>query len=197
MAANREPQCDCSVRFATAAPQPWSAQSSRELAHDCRHAPASCAHTGPRVLTSAPRGNQSPAVAPDGNSIAFTSGRDGNAEVYQMDIDGANPRRLTTTRERESLPRFLPGGDLVYAIDAAAGGLIVRHAAGAPIRLVSTGEPVVGLAVDHDGSRLAWVTGRPGARRAETRLFVQRMAGDAAPTAVPGGQGEQLGSPSF
>jgi hypothetical protein len=153
--------------------------------------------TGARVLTSAPRGNQSPAVAPDGNSIAFTSGRDGNSEVYQMDIDGANPRRLTTTRERESLPRFLPGGDLVYAIDDAAGGLIVRHAAGAPIRLVSTGEPVVGLAVDRDGSRLAWVTGRPGARRAETRLFVQRMAGDAAPTAVPGAQGEQIASPSF
>ncbi len=156
---------------------------------------------GARVLTSAPRGNQSPAVAPDGRSIAFTSSRDGNSEVYQMDLDGTNPRRLTTTREAESLPRFLPGGDLVYVVDGDGdGAVIVRHAAGAPIRLVATTEPVAALAVDADGSRLAYVTGRAGGRRGRTaglRLFVQRMTGDAAPTPVPGGAGEQITTPSF
>lgn len=157
--------------------------------------------SGGRMLTSAPRGNQSPAVAPDGRSIAFVSGRDGNAEVYQMDIDGTSPRRLTTTREREALPKFLPGGDLVYVVSGADGGsLIVRHAAGAPIRLLATREPVVALAVDADGSRLAYLTGRGtgrGDRSAERGLFLLRMTGDAAPTRVPAAPGEQLATPSF
>ncbi len=154
--------------------------------------------TGGRVLTSASRGNHSPVVAPDGKSIAFVSGRDGNAEVYQMDLDGANQRRLTTTRENESLPRFLPGGDLVYVVDGeGAGAVIVRYAAGAPIRLVTTREPGSALAVDADGSRLAYVTGDGRGRNAARRLFLQRMAGDAAPAPVAAAPGEQVTSPSF
>lgn len=154
---------------------------------------------GGQVLTSAARGNQSPAVAPDGRSIAFVSGRDGSIDVYQMDLDGANTRRLTMTRERESLPRFLPAGELVYVVDGTDdGAVIVRHAPGAPIRLVTTREPVTALAVDRDGSRIAYVTGRPGRNR-ETgqRLFLQPMAGDAAATPVPGAPGEQVTMPSF
>ena len=154
--------------------------------------------TGGRTLTSAARGNHSPVVAPDGKSIAFVSGRDGNAEVYQMDLDGANQRRLTTTRENESLPRFLPGGDLVYVMDGdGAGAVIARYAAGAPIRLVTTREPVTALAVDADGSRLAYVTGDGRGRNAARRLFLQRMAGDAAPTPVAAAPGEQITAPSF
>jgi Tol biopolymer transport system component len=63
------------------------------------------------------------AALPGGNgSIAFTSQRDGNEEVYAMNADGADQTRLThnasttstaTTAGRDLLPSFLPDGGRV------------------------------------------------------------------------------------
>ena len=47
-------------------------------------------------LTKARHGQNSlPAWSPDGTRIAFTSTRDGNSEIYVMNRDGSNVRRLT------------------------------------------------------------------------------------------------------
>jgi Tol biopolymer transport system component len=48
-----------------------------------------------RELTGQEANNNWPRVSPDGTSVVFTSYRDGNAEVYIMDVNGANQRRLT------------------------------------------------------------------------------------------------------
>jgi Tol biopolymer transport system component len=50
-----------------------------------------------RQLTTAPTWDADPAFSPDGSRIAFTGERDGNREIYVMDADGANQRRLTFT----------------------------------------------------------------------------------------------------
>ena len=39
--------------------------------------------------------NYIPVFSPDGTRIAFMSGRDGNPEIYVMNVDGSNLRRLT------------------------------------------------------------------------------------------------------
>ena len=39
--------------------------------------------------------NYLPVFSPDGKQIAFMSGRDGNPEIYAMNVDGSNLRRLT------------------------------------------------------------------------------------------------------
>ena len=62
----------------------------------------------PAARPPVPAGTIRPSVSPDGQSIAFISVRDGNQEVYAMNLDGANQRRLTKTSERESCPRILP-----------------------------------------------------------------------------------------
>ena len=42
--------------------------------------------------------------------IAFTSERDGNREIYVMDADGGNPRRLTNSRLVDWAPSWSPDG---------------------------------------------------------------------------------------
>src|SRR5215204_1650594 len=59
-----------------------------------------------------------PAWSPDGQRIAFASGRDGNWEIYVMDADGAQQRRLTRTPEDEGVPAWSPdGGKIAYVVD--------------------------------------------------------------------------------
>jgi hypothetical protein len=49
----------------------------------------------PVRLTDHPAEDSHPAWSPDGTKIAFVSGRDGNPEIYVMDANGQNVRRLT------------------------------------------------------------------------------------------------------
>ena len=51
-----------------------------------------------------------PSFSPDGNQIAFVSGRDENAEIYVQNIDGSNLRRLTNHPARDAFPVFSPDG---------------------------------------------------------------------------------------
>jgi len=54
-----------------------------------------------------------PAFSPDGSRIAFTSTRDGNAEIYVMNADGTNATRLTTDPQADGRPAFTPDGQAV------------------------------------------------------------------------------------
>ena len=67
-----------------------------------------------------------PSWSPDGERIAFMSWRDGHfigefglsSEIYVMDADGKNTRRLTNNRKRDSSPSWSPDGKwIVFAAD--------------------------------------------------------------------------------
>ena len=51
-----------------------------------------------------------PAWSPDGRTIVFVSGRDGNGEVYAMDADGTSPRNLTQDPAQDVHPAWSPDG---------------------------------------------------------------------------------------
>ena len=57
-----------------------------------------------------------PRYSPDGKRIAFTSHRDGNAELYLMDADGTNVRRLTDHAERDDYPTWNSDGTGLAAV---------------------------------------------------------------------------------
>ena len=159
----------------------------------------------PRALTTGPGGNHSPAASADGRTLAFVSTRDGNQEIYLMPPDGGEARRATNTDRRESHPRFLPNGDLVFAVERGGrskGSRVVRLAGteGEGETLLETDAVIGGLAVSRDGNRVAYVVGRltdAARRRAQFHLFVQPLGAGSVPATVTLRPGEQVLSPSF
>ena len=57
-------------------------------------------------LTNDPGFDQEPSWSPDGGSIAFATGRDGNSEVYVMDADGGSPVNLTNDSGTDDKPAW-------------------------------------------------------------------------------------------
>lgn len=56
-----------------------------------------------------------PTWSPDGRQIAFSSRRDGLFQIYAMNSDGSNVRRLTKNKSEDSNPAWAPdGGAIVY-----------------------------------------------------------------------------------
>jgi TolB protein len=57
--------------------------------------------------------NYLPVFSPDGKQIAFMSGRDGNTEIYVMNVDGSNLRRLTNHPLSDGSPTWSPSGSQI------------------------------------------------------------------------------------
>ena len=62
-----------------------------------------------------------PAWSPDGRQLAFTSMRDGNYEIYAMNSDGSNLRRLTNHPERDDFAQWHPDGKHLLTISERDG----------------------------------------------------------------------------
>ena len=59
---------------------------------------------GEVALTSSDGKNQAPSWSPDGTQILFESSRDGDVEIYVMDVSGANETPLTTNDSLDEHP---------------------------------------------------------------------------------------------
>jgi uncharacterized protein YjdB len=160
--------------------------------------------TDPRPLTSSTTGgNTSPDVSPDGRRVAFVSTRDGNPEIYEVDLGGGEARRLTKTGDKEANPRYLPSGDLLYVLDKGSKARLMRLASGsaaAPLPVLEIDQPVVALDVSPDGERIAYVAGKlaeAGKGKSQLSLRIQPLAPRSTPVLVPLHPGEQVLSPSF
>lgn len=54
-----------------------------------------------------------PALSPDGTQVAFMSRRDGNWEIYIVNVDGSGLQRLTNNSAQDGLPTWSPDGKLL------------------------------------------------------------------------------------
>ncbi len=126
-------------------------------------------------LTDDPAFDDSPALSPDGSQIAFLTSRHDpqptfpffKYELYVMDIDGGNVRRLTETEGAETHPAWSPDGSRlsfdadydgdgyyeIYAIDAD-GSNLTRLTANAANDQFADWSP--------DGTQLAFSSDRSG-----------------------------------
>ena len=85
-------------------------------------------------ITNSPANDRYPVFSPDSTRIAFTSDRDGDAEVYTMDVQGMNLKNLTNNTVYDGAPDWSPNGakiaftsnrntnDDIYAMNADASG---------------------------------------------------------------------------
>ena len=65
--------------------------------------PAPASHTPPPP----------PALPPASGPLAFSSGRDGNDEIYVMNADGSGQTRLTSNRTDDRDPSWSPDGAMI------------------------------------------------------------------------------------
>ncbi len=63
-------------------------------------------YTTPLVVH--PRSDEGPAWSPDGRKVVFSSSRRGRKELYQIDLDGRNLRRVTGDFGNCSNPAWSP-----------------------------------------------------------------------------------------
>jgi serine/threonine protein kinase len=97
-----------------------------------------------------------PAASPDGKTIAYSSSREGKAQIWLRQLDGGG-ETARTAGPFDSAPRFSPDGSfLLFKREAAAGSLLLRTPTlgGEEHRVVSNA-----LAADWspDGSLIAFV----------------------------------------
>ncbi len=115
-------------------------------------------------LTDSPHYDAEGTLSPDGNTIVFTSLRDGDLDIYTIRVDGTHHTRLTNTLGYDGGPFFSPDGkQIVYrawhprtATDSADYRALIAHNLVQPVRMDI-------WVMDADGSHQRRVTDLGGA----------------------------------
>jgi TolB protein len=127
--------------------------------------------TGERHVVSAKAGvNQAPAWSPDGRKLALTlSTRDGNLDVYVLDLATDGLTRITDDPAIDTEPQWSRDGQSLYFTSDRAGGpqiyKVGLQPGDKPRRLTFQGNYNARPRVSPDESQLAFVTQEEGAYR--------------------------------
>lgn len=118
--------------------------------------------TGNRFQVSGEPGiNGAPSFSPDGRQLVVTlSGADGNPDIYVLDINSRETRRLTTHRAIDTEGTWSPDGKYIYFTSDRAGGPQIYRVGvngGTPERITFEGSYNARPRLSPDGTRLAMV----------------------------------------
>ena len=131
----------------------------------------------PRRLTNSRLVDWDPSWSPDGRHIVFTGNgrpgdwgaRGGDLEIYMMDANGSNPRRLTNNLRQDTNPTWSPDGKRIAytsTIDKRNQEIYVMDAdEGKPLRLTNSGNVHIHNwkpSWSPDGKRIAFTSNRDG-----------------------------------
>ena len=122
--------------------------------------------TGDRAITANVFADTDPAWSPDGTRLAFTSDRDGDREIYVIDVNGSNSVRLTNSPASDDYrPAWAPDGGRIAFVSTRFGAadIFVMNADGSNVvrltsHLASDRDP----AWSPDGRSIAFTSQRDG-----------------------------------
>ncbi len=148
-------------------------------------------------------GNSSaPAWSPDGSMLAIVLTRDGLSQIYTINADGSNLRRVTRSPGIDTEPTFTPDGrSIIFTSDRSGGPQIyqVGLGGGEPRRLTFNGSYNVSPRISPDGSTLVYVARRDGAFRiaslnlsSGTELWLTNGNDDQSPSFASNGNASTL-----
>lgn len=131
-------------------------------------------------LTSGPGENREPSAA--AGRMAFTSYRDGNAEIYLASVDGSDQHRVITSASFDDEPDLSRDAMRLVFVSTRSGAerLYVADSAGANVIPLETGSPAnvpeTAPAWSPTADRIAFASSRTGS----SQIFVVSAAGGAA-----------------
>jgi Tol biopolymer transport system component len=134
-----------------------------------------------------------PDWSPDGSRIAFVSNRDGNNEIYVMDADGSDARRLTTNAAWDNHPSWSPDGTQIAFASERTGNreIFVMSAAGSSVRqLTFDPNPDTWPEYSPDGTQLAFTRLRQDVSAVYTIPVDGGSVRQVTPDALNGGQAD-------
>ena len=110
--------------------------------------------------------NDWPSVSPDGRQVVFGSSRSGDVELYVVNFDGGNLRRLTSRKGLDMRPAWSPDGKRVAFTSVRAGNyeisVMTVSGQGAPANVSGHPERDDFVTWHPRGQRLLWVAERGG-----------------------------------
>jgi TolB protein len=154
----------------------WTPDSQRIVYADAEESPSTKSYiwimnadsSGKQRLTSSGADGQ-PRVSPDGTKISFVSTRDGNAEIYTMNLDGTAQTNLSHHVGNDGVDNITAGlwspdgSQLLFVSDGDPNideDIFVVPAAGGTVRPVANVDANDSApAWSPDGAKIAWVHG--------------------------------------
>nr|WP_230681296.1 LpqB family beta-propeller domain-containing protein [Paracidovorax cattleyae] len=119
-----------------------------------------------RLIANFRGSNSAPAWSPDGRTLAVTLSRDGSSQLYTIDANGGEPRRLMQSSGIDTEPTYSSDGRSIYFVSDRGGApqiYRVPATGGSAERVTFTGAYNISPSISPDGKWLAYISRVGGA----------------------------------